>query len=633
MEVESSSTMELESSTTDAHPAPSSRDDVDALIKAIDLQPNSVQLDNLKQIVARLRAEAADEPVSPDADSAARARKIADAGRALWNKGQRLLRDANAVHSELECDLRSVAQEILAHALLVDTSLDVKAFLVRCAESSEAWMDLADGAKDEAVQTYCAKAAASLALHDVALSKRGDCNAGAMVDILLAKSRMHFILGNMDESFRVIELAREKIETTQTDKAEQLAARVFHFGRERLEHSDAIAWLELSVDVQQKIRLQGNHTGSEVSDRKLSATYLILAHCFLVRSRYETCEVAAKKAEALHTSVASASLLLQCNIAQGKTLEASVHLNTLITHAEIADNVPLACQSLKIASSAGLDTEPSVKALLTHPMIGPEGRLPVRVFQLESAVAGTSELQSLASICGDIREHHTNNPVLAKPDNTITIALLQRIQRSMKQWDDEEASSQAVDDTHLCCQELMKFDFVTPEQANCIARMLCYASLRKNDLAGSDQYLQTVMAADPSSLFTQVLRWKHSLQSKQVSESKDALRQIVQLEHDDKHGLLVSMANSALENGQHEIYLQCLQEQFWLGSGSGQQRVALLVDMVRVGEQLGTIVSMNLLKSLTDVDMKMVKSEADKISLQCVIQLINIAGIRINSLS
>eukprot|EP01043_Picozoa_sp_COSAG02_P048961 COSAG02_NODE_4869_length_4880_cov_2.090776_1_plen_527_part_10 len=435
MELESSSAMELESSS-DARPAPSSRDDVDALTKAIDLQPDSEQLDNLKQIVARLRAETADQPGSTDADSAVRARKIADVGRALWNKGKEMLRDANAVHSELECDLRSVAQEILAHALLLDKSLDVKAFLVRCAESSEAWMDLAEleVAKDSDpphdVQTYCAKAEASLALHDVALSTCGDTNAGALVDILLSQSRISFIQGNMDESLRVIELAREKVETTQPDKAELLAARVFDFGRKRLEHNDAVPWLEISVDVQQKIRLQGDHTGSEVSDRKLSTTYLILAHCFLQEQRYETCEVAAKKAEALHTSVAAASLLLQCDIAQRKIADAQAHLNSLISHDNIADNLPLACQSLKIASAAGLDTEPSVKALLTHPMIGPEGRLPVRIFQLETAVAGTAELQSLSKICEDIREHHTNNPALAKQDNAITMSLLERIERT-----------------------------------------------------------------------------------------------------------------------------------------------------------------------------------------------------------
>jgi hypothetical protein len=595
-------------------------DEVDALTKAIEIQPDSEHLPSLKQIAARLRAEAAAAPASPDADTTARARKLADAGRVLWNKAKDLFRDADAVHSELECDLRSVAQEVLATGLLVDKSLDVKAFLVRCAESSEAWMDLAeleDSDPPHDVQTYCAKAEASLALHDVALSTCGDTNAGALVDILLSQSRISFIQGNMDESLRVIELAREKVETTQPDKAELLAARVFDFGRKRLEHNDAVPWLEISVDVQQKIRLQGDHTGSEVSDRKLSTTYLILAHCFLQEQRYETCEVAAKKAEALHTSVAAASLLLQCDIAQRKIADAQAHLNSLISHDNIADNLPLACQSLKIASAAGLDTEPSVKALLTHPMIGPEGRLPVRIFQLETAVAGTAELQSLSNICEDIREHHTNNPALAKQDNAITMSLLERIERTMKRWDDEGVGLQAVDDTQLCCQELMKFDFVTPEQANCIARILCYASLRKKDLAGSDHYLQKVMDADPSSLVTQVLRWKHAVQSKQVSVSKDALRRIVQLEHDDKHSLLVSMANIALEHGQQEIYLQCLQEQFCLGSGDGQQRIALLVDMVQVSEQLGTSVSANVIKGLTDVDMKMVKSEADEISLQC----------------
>ena len=599
---------------------------VDALIESIELQPDSKQLQSLKQLVARLRTEVvAEKPASANTD----ARRIAEAGRVLWNKAKTMYREADdAAHSELECELRSVAQDILGSALLIDLSLDMKPFFVRCAECSEAWMDLADATKeceddcsesrDDAIQTYCAQAVATLALHDKVLATRGDSNAGALVDILLAKSRVSFIQGDMDESLRVIGCAREKVETSQPDKAEKLAARVFEFGLQRVQHSDAVPWLELSVDVQQKIRLQGNHSDSDVSNQKLVATYLMLAHCFLHDQRYDTCEVAAKKAEAIRTTVASASLLLQCSIAQGRTADAKGHLNDLIEHADIADNVPLACSSLKIAAASGLDTEPSVTSLLANPMIGPTERLATRVFRLETAVAGNVQMQSISSICEDIRQHHSNEQALKKLDNPVAIALLERIDSTFKRWDDEDAEAglQAVDDTYLCCEELLKFDFVTPEQQTCIARILCYAKLRQNDVAGSDQYLQQALATDPSSLVTQVLRWKHSVQANQASVSKDALEQIVQMEHDDKHSLLVSMTQTALEHGHQEIYLQCLQEQFRSRCGNAQQRIALLVDMVKVVEQLGAAASANLMKTLTDMDMKMVKSEADDTTLQ-----------------
>ena len=38
--------------------------------------------------------------------------------------------------------------------------------------------------------------------------------------------------------------------------------------------------------------------------------------------------------------------------------------------------------------------------------------------------------------------------------------------------------------------------------------------------------------------------------------------------------------------------------------------------MVKVSEQLGTAASANLMKSLTEIDMKMVKSDADDTTLQ-----------------
>jgi hypothetical protein len=293
-------------------------------------------------------------------------------------------------------------------------------------------------------------------------------------------------------------------------------------------------------------------------------------------------------------------------------------LSDIIEHAEIADNLPLACNSLKIAAASGLDTEPSVTVLLANPLIGPTERLAIRVFRLETAVAGTAQLQSISSICEDIRQHHSDEEALKKPDNPVTMALLKRIDSTFKRWTDEDAEAglQAVDDTYLCCQEFMKFDFVTPQQKTCIARILCYAKLRQNDVAGSEQYLQQALATDPSSLVNQVLRWKHSVQANQASVSKDALGKIVQMEHDDKHSLLVSMTQTALEHDRQEIYLQCLQEQFRSRSGNAQQRIALLVDMVKVSEQLGTAASANLMKSLTEIDMKMVKSEADDTTLQ-----------------
>lgn len=594
------------------------------LTDAINVQPDSRQLSNLKQIVARLHAGVPAKP-SVDSDNTARARRLADNSRLLWNKAKNIFRDADDTHSELECELRSIAQEILGSALLLDQSLGIKPFLVRCAAASEAWMKLgsenAAGENRDAheiVQNNRAKAEACLTLHETVLSTRDEnCNAGALVDILIAKSRLSFAKDDMDESLRIITLVREKVETTQPDKADKLALQAFEFGRLRVAHNDAVPWLELSIDVQQNMRLRGDHTNSQVSNQTLARTYLLLAHCFLQDQRYDTCEIATKKAETICTSAASASLLLQCNIAQRKIADAKAHLTALVAHDDVSNNLPLAIHSLKIAAAAGLDVAPAIQTLLANPIISPEDKLTVRVFQLETALAETIEPQTLMSICDDIRQYHANDLVFAKPDNAVSTAMLERIQRSFDQWDDERSGLQAVDESQICCQEFMKFDFLSPEQDVCMARLLCYIKLRKNDVLGSAPYLQKVLDADPSSLATLVLHWRYAVQNKQVSGCKDALQQIIRIENDDKHSLLVSMTQVALEHGQHEIYLQCLQEQFRLGSGTAQQQVALLVDMIRVCEKLESAASVKLVKGLTEVDINMAKANADENSLLC----------------
>jgi hypothetical protein len=116
-----------------------------------------------------------------------------------------------------------------------------------------------------------------------------------------------------------------------------------------------------------------------------------------------------------------------------------------------------------------------------------------------------------------------------------------------------------------------------------------------------------------------MLRWAQAVQSKDqgmaVQDAQDALQQIVQSDCEEKHSLLCSMGDRAQEFGQHELFLQCLHEQFLLRSQTPEVQVALLADMVKISEKVGTAAAAKVLSALGEADIKMVKAEADENAL------------------
>ena len=93
---------------------------------------------------------------------------------------------------------------------------------------------------------------------------------------------------------------------------------------------------------------------------------------------------------------------------------------------------------LKRAQAGGLETEAAVEMLLQNPMLAPDDKLKVRVFVLEAATAEDKPLDSVPSICEDIRKHHGEGSVIAEDGRTaITEALMSRAKRAYSQWGED----------------------------------------------------------------------------------------------------------------------------------------------------------------------------------------------------
>lgn len=230
-------------------------------------------------------------------------------------------------------------------------------------------------------------------------------------------------------------------------------------------------------------------------------------------------------------------------------------------------------------------------------------------------MSGDRKLQPAAIICENIRDQHAEE-LAEESHKAITEALLERAKREWDRWDEKGTS--AVEATGFCCDQLLKFS-VEPEQEVRLFRLMSYVKLEMNDTSTSNHYLEKVMAADPSSINTHILRWAQAVQSMgqgmAVQDAQDSLRHIVASDSEEKHSLLCSMGDRAQEFGQHELFLQCLQEQFLLRSQTPELQVALLTDMVKISENISTAAAAKVLNALGEADIKMIKAEADENAL------------------
>lgn len=274
---------------------------------------------------------------------------------------------------------------------------------------------------------------------------------------------------------------------------------------------------------------------------------------------------------------------------------------------------------LKRAQAGGLETEAAVEMLLQNPMLAPDDKLKVRVFVLEAATAEDKPLDSVPSICEDIRKHHGEGSVIAEEGRTaITEALMSRAKRAYSQW--EERGEQKPKETLFCVKELKKFD-IAPDSELKLHRLIAYAKLRLNDSAGATEALQAVVDVDPDSKHTHMLRIKRALQIKDQDTAQECIQQVVRMEEDAEQlqGYLTTIGNDARDHGQGETYLQCLKDQFSrCPVDEPQQKIALLVDMVKISDKLcdtSTAIAASTFQFISETDMKLVRSDADSKTL------------------